>query len=206
MPFSGITFHNSPFDLRAVRGKTMVGALDMGGSSTQLIFNTGSAPGAVVSKDDFWSYSWLNFGVERVKDKLFQYLMEKAGISSSEINAAAVAKKAKSSVILTADGDVDPFSEEAKAKDVVVIDNPCGFVGHEVEPIPGVILRGSGGGESCIKVVSDILWPEGSCAQAPCFVDGVEHPPINGEFYGMSVYFYALDCIRHLGPAELHAW
>ena len=32
----------------------MVGALDMGGSSTQLVFHKGTKPGEVVKVDDFW--------------------------------------------------------------------------------------------------------------------------------------------------------
>jgi hypothetical protein len=35
----------------------MIGALDMGGSSTQLIFHTGTDPNEKVQPDDFWSVS-----------------------------------------------------------------------------------------------------------------------------------------------------
>jgi Golgi nucleoside diphosphatase len=41
-------------DLRRIKGKNMVGAMDMGGSSTQLIFYNGSHEDGIVTAEDFW--------------------------------------------------------------------------------------------------------------------------------------------------------
>ena len=45
-------------------------------------------------------------------------------------------------------------------------------------------------------------YPEGVCP-----VDNVKHPSIGDQrFYGMSVYYYAFDCVRQLGSQQLSAW
>eukprot|EP01041_Mallomonas_annulata_P006732 gene6731-13630_t len=137
--------------LKPVQGLPMVGALDMGGSSTQLVFHTGTPPGEVVDVDHFWSYSWLSYGVEAVKER---------------------------------------------NNHVIVIANPCTALDHE-ETFGEYILRGTGASYECEKIIKEVLWPQGT----------LEHPSVEGlEFFGMSVYFYALDCIRHLGTVDLPSW
>ncbi|CAM9975718.1 unnamed protein product, partial [Sphacelaria rigidula] len=31
-------------------------------------------------------------------------------------------------------------------------------------------------------------------------------PPPKGQFLAMSVFFYGMHCLHHLGPAELTSW
>ena len=31
-------------------------------------------------------------------------------------------------------------------------------------------------------------------------------PAIKGDFYAMSIFYYTLDCVRHIGPIELEHW
>ena len=168
-------------DLLRVEGKAMVGALDMGGSSTQLIFHTGTVPGKPIQNVDFWSHSWLNFGVEKVRERVWQNLVEThtAFLSSSQIREGNGTK--------------------------LVVENPCTFVGHEEDHSEEYSFIGTGSGHKCVEVIKRVIWPEGVCTNPPCAVDGVVHPPIGGDFYGMSVYYYGLDCIRHLGP-NLLSW
>ena len=185
-------------DLHRVDEKAMVGALDMGGSSTQLIFHTGTEPGQAIQNDDFWSHSWLNFGVERVRERVWQNLIESYSMSvglhsnSSEVTVA---------VILDDNGDIMPLI--ATDKVVTVVENPCTFIGHEEEHSEAFSFIGTGSGQKCVEVIKQVIWPEGICSNPPCAVDGIVHPPIGGAFYGMSVYYYGLDCIRHLGPKKL---
>lgn len=157
-------------NLRRIKGTEMVGALDMGGSSTQLIFHTGTEPGKPVRESDFWSHSWLNFGVEKVREKVWKHLVKQHG--------------------------------EGKG----VVENPCTFVGYEEKFDGQYVLKGTGQAEKCVEVIKQVLWPEGHCGSVPCYIDGIEHPPLQGEFYAMSVYFYALDCIRMHGEVDLPMW
>jgi len=63
--------------------------------------------------------------------------------------------------------------------------------------------------------VLELLWPKSdgtfasNCIEkgGRCSVDNIV-PPImeNMQFYAMSAYFYALDCVRQLGPEPMHNW
>ena len=45
------------------------------------------------------------------------------------------------------------------------------------------------------------------CSHGPCAIDDIYHPSVQGhKFYAMSVYYYALDCVRQLGPEPLPHW
>lgn len=45
------------------------------------------------------------------------------------------------------------------------------------------------------------------CVQGPCPIEDIVHPSVAGQhFYAMSVYYYALDCVRELGPEPLPHW
>ena len=171
-------------DLLRVEGTAMVGALDMGGSSTQLIFHTGTLPGQPIKNGDFWSHSWLNFGVEKVRERVWQNLVD-----THKKNLPAIHSE-------------DQSIEE---KSVTIIENPCTFVGHEEDHSEEYSFIGTGQGQKCVEIIKKVIWPEGVCTSAPCAIDGIIHPPIDGNFFGMSVYYYGLDCIRHLGPNKL-AW
>ena len=176
-------------DLLRVDGKAMVGALDMGGSSTQLIFHTGTEPGHPIQIADFWSHSWLNFGVEKVRERVWQSLIEEHEKSA-----------------ITTDRYIEDTLDLETKTSTVVIENPCTFIGHE-EGSSGsseeYSFIGTGSAKKCVELIKKVIWPEGVCSNPPCAVDGIVHPPIGGEFYGMSVYYYGLDCIRYLGPKTL---
>jgi len=175
-------------NLHRIKGKQMVGALDMGGSSTQLIFHVETQENAPVKREDFWSHSWLSMGVEKVRERVWDWLIEK-------------------------EKEVLQLQQQQSSNDaaLVVVENPCSFPGHELtHPTSGYVLRGTGDSKKCSAVIRETVWQQeviSKCvAGAPCSIDGIEHPPVDGHFYGMSVYFYALDCIRQLGPSSLAHW
>lgn len=173
-------------------GTSIVGALDMGGSSNQLIlFNAEEAALELraarrVDHSLFWSHSWLDFGAERVHQRVADFLLRN-------------------------------HSSEAAAE--AVVPNPCGFTGHDALHESSAVLRGTGRGEDCLQALRHTLWGESAAAHqcltttepsAGCGVDEVVSPPVRGRrFYAMSVYFYAFDCIRQLlggDSAHFAAW
>lgn len=155
-------------NLRRIPGTTMIGAMDMGGSSTQLIFYNGSESSDVVTADQFWSHSWLSYGVVKVRERLWEQLQQK--------HLAAV---------------------ETSESALIVVPNPCTNAGYREELSETVALVGTGEPERCTEEIKALMWPQGCEPGRACPVDGIEHPPVRHEFYGMSVYFFALDCVKH---------
>ena len=221
--------------LRRLSGSDMVGALDMGGGSTQLIFYSRQAStssdtsdtvenehmdresfvadlSTPVNEDEFWSHSWLGFGAETIRARIEQRLIVRASA-------------ARQPQVRSDQGDI-----------VMDIHNPCTQVGytslvsladgsHSSEQINGAtqyLLIGTGQPEQCTSLLFDLLWPSNTCSREipegianenaervqmsrtsdarrrPCYLDSIGHPPVQGHYYAMSVYFYAYDSVRLL--------
>jgi hypothetical protein len=187
-----------------------------------------SDPLVAVTQDDFWSHSWLGFGVDSVKDKVFDYLYD-------EFVYDSLLKKPHESNHEETD---ETFSPEVPYEVKLEIPNPCGHPGcvslpyyyylqhlnllsffkthvytnsHDMEYNDQVVMKGTGEGEKCIEVIKNVVWPnpspEHECAPGKaCPISGVQHPPVSDmRFYAMSVYYYAFDCIRALGPVSIDA-
>merc|ERR1712216_875115 len=109
-----------------------------------------------------------------------------------------------------------------------VIFNPCSFVGYQMN-YRGYTLLGTGNAISCTDQINrliphhdnaidlDELYPwlydenteslmsdsdQQEQAMKRKMVGGVEHPPLRGKFYGMSLYFFTLDCLRELSDND----
>ena len=165
-------------------GVPMMGALDMGGSSTQLIFHTGTPASQPVQMQDFWSHSWLNFGVDRVRVRVWDFLVAQNGGPGKEAE----------------------LGQEAGVGHEPVIANPCAFAGYEIIHSHR-LLHGTGDMQACQKVLLATTLPHCDASSVPCYIDNIAHPSLQGhKFFGMSVYFYAFDCIRQLSGVELEHW
>jgi len=163
----------------------VLGALDMGGSSTQIVFQP--TPNHDVEQQpqpqplvdsDFFVHSYLNYGVDRIRERLWAKLL-----SQSE-----------------ARGEETPTP------------NPCSFHGR-IDEWSGRQLVGVGDAVECEAALKSLIFPdcsselhseEGNLGRAGtgCGVDSVRHPPLSGGFVAMSVYFFALDCMRVLIEAS----
>jgi hypothetical protein len=98
--------------LRRIEGKDMLGALDMGGSSTQLIYmNKNVEYGHPVTKNDFWLHSWLNYGVEAMRERILNHFISKSDLQILEFEAELI-------------GDVSKYEK-------TIIENPCAFIGYK---------------------------------------------------------------------------
>jgi hypothetical protein len=171
-----------------------------------LIFYNGTSSSRKVHADDFWSHSWLNYGVVRVHERVFDYLYTTyTGTNASlcSVNDGKLWKKKKNYCVF----DVN-----------TVIPNPCSFKGkRQVYSQGGNVFTFEGTGESkkCFNIIEKIVWPampekdkKSICVRGrPCPIDEIEHPSVHGyHFYAMSVYYFALDCMRYIGSAELPYW
>ena len=177
-----------------------IGALDMGGSSTQIVYIANQededetdlspttcpvkqlSPLADQGNDDpnqmtcqlsdehFFSTSYLSYGVDQIRKRFWDTL-------------------------------VAEHRPEETSGDHTRIRNPCANKGYEVEHA-GHTLVGSGETEECIRQMQrliphpDVVLHEWDSGVDDWTVGGVEHPPIRGKFLAMSLYFFSLDSLR----------
>jgi len=175
-----------------------LGALDMGGSSTQIVYvpertndtndtssttTTAAAtqPSAQPSaathlmEDDFFSTSHLEYGVDTFRERLWDTWVQ----------------------------DQNNSNDNDESSTPKVIDNPCTFVGYEIE-WKDYRLIGTGDSTACVQQVQRLI-PHHEPDEKPLLegtVGGVEHPPVRGKFFAMSLFFFTLDSLRALSKSS----
>lgn len=120
-----------------------------------------------------------------------------------------------------------------------IVYNPCLFKGYQSQfylntsnpneassDLNYTTMEGTGEPLKCREIIRQTLWPEGCPSGGPCPVDNIQHPPVDGAFFGIvsifnqltfdvihflivfiqSVYFFAFDCVRHYGNKDLLHW
>jgi hypothetical protein len=79
--------------------------------------------------------------------------------------------------------------------------NPCGYKGYKQE-WEGYTLHGTGDTDECVRQVQRLIphpeVPHDDHNSPVGKVAGVEHPPVRGKFFAMSLYFFTLDSLRVL--------
>ncbi|EJK63201.1 hypothetical protein THAOC_16159 [Thalassiosira oceanica] len=173
-----------------------LGALDMGGSSTQIVYRqTNSAVQSGtnemsladehvpshLNESEFFSTSFLSYGAAQFRERLWNLWVSEANAEDSarEPNATST------------------------------ISNPCNFAGYRTL-YRGHEFVGSGNAQSCkdqinrliphhqVAIDLEELYDENEQFKPTKMVGSVELPPIQGKFYGMSLYFFTLDFLREL--------
>ena len=219
-----------------VRAHGPLGALDMGGSSTQIVYRRNSignredggdhltkrqgasSPDSYdgesnehdipshLNDDEFFSTSYLSYGADQFRERLW------------DLWVAEATKQRQ---------DESDNNDEDVSQPIIV--NPCSFVGYENE-YRGYILRGTGDAVLCAEQINRLIPHHDNVIDLEELFDdnqeaahkhiastkeqqtkeetkrklvgGVEHPPIHGKFYGMSLYFFTLDCLRELSDPD----
>ena len=154
----------------------LIGALDLGGSSTQIVFDVSEKKHQLregrrrrtVRRKDFYSHSFLGFGAQKFRELLNGEVARLGGPSQR----------------------VDYQEEDVGS----VIKNPCYFRGYNMT-VGGKMHVGTGDGDRCAVAVQSVI--NGSNAECVkgkhCALLGVSQPPLSGEFVAMSVYYYSLS-------------
>lgn len=163
------------------KGGDIVGALDMGGSSTQMVFHTGTAEGEPLKPDHFWSHSWLSYGSEKVQERvwelvLIKYQQQKA-VDAAEGRVRLSEDVPNACIFKGYEGDYTYYGP-------VVEGSPGAQLGPNGAPLT-VRMVGTGQSTVCRELVREVLWPGGCAEGGPCALDNIEHPPADGLFFGM---------------------
>lgn len=195
-----------------------IGALDMGGSSTQIVFLPGhlhhnqdrsddrsckaivrdlensddlssttchtAASDEIPSRlngEDFFASSYLSYGVDQFRERLWTTWVTE--------------HKAQVQVEQCCDG--------------MILENPCTFKGYEIE-WHGYTLVGTGDAHKCVEEVQRLIphpeEPDHEECTLGSHVGGVQHPPVRGKFFAMSLYFFTLDSLRELSHPNKEAY
>ena len=190
---------------------SIVGALDMGGASTQLVFlparqteqehehqnddvrerrdSNGEArmfpdKSGVLQGDSFFSSSYLSYGVDRFRERFWDTLVEDW----------------RQETFIRYDKD-DQFASLSRE-----VDNPCANKGYKTQ-WQGITLVGTGDTAACVRHTQRLIpHPHHSSNHTTSShshtVGGRTHPPIRGSFLAMSLYFFSLDSLRVLSIGD----
>ncbi|KAG7352089.1 GDA1/CD39 nucleoside phosphatase family protein [Nitzschia inconspicua] len=181
----------------------VVGALDMGGSSTQIVYvhNPSELPldgSGICEKTQLKAQDSSEMlsnnacqapDIPQLKDEHFfstSYLSYGVDQFRERLWNTLVEERAR---------EEEESPETCGAK---VIFNPCANKGFEVE-WQGYTLYGTGATSECIRYARRLIpHPENPVDMHTHgkVVGGVEHPPIRGKFLAMSLYFFSLDSLR----------
>ena len=157
--------------------------------------------------DEFFSTSYLSYGADQMRERLWNTWVDKRERSESESRSR--------------NGNIEIEIEIGSDEDEKIIENPCSFKGYELE-WRGYILKGMGDAKMCADQVNRLIPHhvghtsndsvdvdvdgtssfDGHSDSDAKIVGGVEHPPIRGQFFAMSLFFFTLDCLRELSQLE----
>ncbi|XP_051719187.1 ectonucleoside triphosphate diphosphohydrolase 8-like [Ctenopharyngodon idella] len=172
----------------------IVGALDLGGASTQISFtpkdlvkdsNSTSNFTLYGYKYEVYTHSYLCYGMDQALKKLQAYLNKTAGASSA-ISHPCYPKGYIVNVTL------------AELYNSPCVEKPINF-----NPNDKVTFSGTGNSSLCLSSIENIINLT-DCALSPdCGFNGVYQPPVNGEFFAFSSYFHIFSFLGLAPKAQL---
>ncbi|KAK5851737.1 hypothetical protein PBY51_023265 [Eleginops maclovinus] len=164
-------------------GRPTVGALDLGGASTQITFETQDN---VEDKKDLmtlrlygydyslYTHSFLCYGKDQFLKRLMAHILKSQGYSGSVTHPCYPAGYSRTEKLNSI------FKSPCTAKY-----NPTSY-----DPLASVTLTGSGQYEHCLGNVSEIFSFD-SCPFSQCSFDKVFQPNVSGSFMAFSAFYYA---------------
>ncbi|XP_069022217.1 ectonucleoside triphosphate diphosphohydrolase 2-like [Embiotoca jacksoni] len=173
-----------------------VGALDLGGASTQITFQT-SEP--ILNQDNgmelklygqiykLYTQSFLCYGKDQVMRKLLAHLIKNQGVPL-RLHHPCYPKRFNQSIKLGKD----------------VFDSPCTKTLRPARFDPGttVTVEGTGDYQSCLNNVTT-LFSFDNCSFSKCSFNGVFQPSVSGRFLAFSAYYYTHNYISSLSNSSI---
>ncbi|XP_030149249.1 ectonucleoside triphosphate diphosphohydrolase 8 [Lynx canadensis] len=159
---------------------TLVGALDMGGASTQITF----VPGGPIldkstqttfrlygSEHSVYTHSYLCFGRDQMLSRLLAQLVQ----SSS---GPLVRHPCYHS------------GYWATLSPAALYESPCVHTAAPPEPAGNLTVEGTGNPGACISAIRGLFNFSSCRGRGHCAFNGVYQPPVRGQFYAFSNFYY----------------
>ncbi|KAI5628388.1 ectonucleoside triphosphate diphosphohydrolase 8 [Silurus asotus] len=173
---------------------TILGALDLGGASTQISFipkdpvndpQSAFALQLYSYRYKLYSHSYLCYGKDQALRKLQAYL-QNTSRPSSTVNNPCYHKGYNLTLKL---GDI--------------YDSPCVVKPTPYDPLAQITFLGTGDSALCMSLIEKVVDVTNCSFYPDCGFNGVYQPPVNGEFFAFSAYFYTFDFLGLAPRASL---
>ncbi|KAF3851712.1 hypothetical protein F7725_013484 [Dissostichus mawsoni] len=177
-------------------GRQTIGALDLGGASTQIAFETSEE---VEDKDNvmelklygqtyrLYTQSFLCYGQDQFLRKLLALLIKTEGVKP-QVSHPCYPQQFTTSVKLGPD----------------VFDSPCtqSYKPANFDPQRSVRVVGTGDYRSCLDNVQKLFSFE-NCSYSKCSFNGVFQPNVRGSFMAFSAFFFTHSYINSLSNISI---
>lgn len=173
-------------------GKGTIGALDLGGASTQITFvtsekeeNPDDAMNLTLYGQNYklYTHSYLCYGQDQFLRKLLAYLITNTSDVGSNVSHPCYPKNYKTSVILGKDVFNTPCTQKYKLPNIDLQKN--------------VTLVGTGNYTLCLDSVQKMFSFE-NCSYSKCSFNGVFQPAASGKFMAFSAFYFSHNYISTL--------
>ncbi|KDO24875.1 hypothetical protein SPRG_09520 [Saprolegnia parasitica CBS 223.65] len=168
----------------------LFGALDLGGGSTQIVFDVkerwrqnarrkAMPHQKTLNASEFFLHSFANYGTRHMHDQVLQSIVANASTNHSA-NATT---------------------------SVEMLANPCYFTGYTSGN-----QTGTGHAAECLDLLQSLVAQENAnCPSGSfCALQSVPQPPVTGAFYAVSVYYlatvFARDVVSRIAPTLSYGW
>ncbi|XP_028271043.1 ectonucleoside triphosphate diphosphohydrolase 2-like [Parambassis ranga] len=172
-------------------GRETIGALDLGGASTQITFETSEK---IENKSNLmelklygqnyrlYTQSFLCYGQDQFLRRLMAYLIKTQGIKP-QLSHPCYPPNFQTHIKLGED----------------VFDSPCTkkYRPAQFNPEMDVTVVGTGDYQMCLNNVTK-MFSFGNCSYSKCSFDGVFQPSVRGSFMAFSAYFFTHSYLNTL--------
>ncbi|XP_051278289.1 ectonucleoside triphosphate diphosphohydrolase 2 [Dicentrarchus labrax] len=172
-------------------GRETIGALDLGGASTQITFETSEEVEEKHNAKELKLYgktfrlytqSFLCYGQDQFLRKLLAHLIKTQGVKAN-VSHPCYPQQFNMSIKLGED----------------VFDSPCtkSYRPAKFNPQMSVLVVGTGEYQNCLKNVVE-MFSFKDCNYSRCSFDGVFQPPVKGSFMAFSAFYFTHSYINSL--------
>ncbi|XP_069333269.1 ectonucleoside triphosphate diphosphohydrolase 8 isoform X1 [Eulemur rufifrons] len=182
---------------------TLVGALDLGGASTQIAF----VPGGPIldtstqatfhlygSNYSVYTYSYLCFGRDQMLSRLLAGLVQSQSPSASLVRHPCYHSGYRTTLPLAS-----------------LYESPCVYSAAPQNLTQNLTVEGTGDPGACVMAIQELFNCSSGQDVGECAFDGVYQPPLWGQFYAFSNFYYTfyflnLTSRQSLGTANATVW